>query len=89
MPLKFASGVKVISPPALTFTVPFVTGIVCAVPGVKVVPLMLTTLNVPPSESLSNATGFKVIAEPFSCMLYTSSTATGAAFTVNLTSLLV
>ncbi|MNY82180.1 hypothetical protein D3C86_2241380 [compost metagenome] len=57
--LKFADGVKVITPAAEIFTVPLVTGIVCA-PPVRVVPPIDVILNVSPSRSESNANGFKV-----------------------------
>ena len=69
MPLKLASGVNVITPVALTFTVPPVTGIACAVPGVKVVPLMLVTVKVSPSRSVSAVSGVKVIAAASSAMV--------------------
>ena len=58
--LKFAAGVKVITPAAVTFTVPLVTAITCAMPGVKVVPLMLVMLKASPSTSLSPVNGVKV-----------------------------
>ena len=60
MPVKFASGVTVITPVALTLTVPLVTGITCAVPGVSGTPLMLTTLKVSTSRSVSAVSGVKV-----------------------------
>ena len=41
VPLKLAFGVNVMTPSVATFTVPLVTAIVCAVPGVNRVPLML------------------------------------------------
>ena len=53
VPLKLGAGVKVITPLALTLTVPFVTLIICAKPGVSAVPLMLNIVGVVPSGSLS------------------------------------
>ena len=49
-----------IAPPAVIFTVPLVTDIVCAVPGVNVVPLIEAIDKVPPSLSLSPVNGNKV-----------------------------
>ena len=43
------------TPAALTLTVPLVTAMVCAVPGVMVVPLILCTVRVSPSPSVSFA----------------------------------
>ena len=69
LPLKLSAGVKVITPAVLTLTVPLVTAIVCAMPGVKVVPLMLCMLGVVPSISLSPVNGVKVMAAPSSAMV--------------------
>ena len=64
--MKLAAGVNVIVPSAATSTVPPVTGMLCAVPGVKVVPLMLVIVKVSTSTSVSAVSGVKVIAEPSS-----------------------
>ena len=52
---------------------------ICATPGVSVVPLMLWMVGVVPSGSLSPVNGVKVIAVPSSVMLYVSVTAIGAS----------
>ena len=57
MPLKSVSGVNVITPPASVVTVPFVTAIVCGIPGVNVVPLIEVIVNGSPSGSLSSVNG--------------------------------
>ena len=49
-----------IAPPAVIFTVPLVTDIVCAVPGVSVIPPIEVMLKVLPSTSVSKVNGNKV-----------------------------
>ena len=47
-------------PSAATLTVPFVTAMVCATPGVKFVPLMAVIVRLSPSISVSPFNGFSV-----------------------------
>ena len=54
------SAVNVITPVGDTFTVPPVTAITCAVPGVNGVPLIDTIVNGLFSGSVSNANGVNV-----------------------------
>ncbi|MNY77544.1 hypothetical protein D3C86_2174880 [compost metagenome] len=58
--MKFADGVKLITPAAVIFTVPLLTAITWAVPGVRAVPPIETMVKVSPSGSLSKASGFRV-----------------------------
>ena len=79
MPLKLALGVKVIAPPALTFTVPFGTAINCANPGVSSVPLMLKIVGIVPSGSLSLNNKLSGTFVASSLILAISEVATGAS----------
>ena len=80
-PLKLGAGVKVISPLALTFTVPFGTVITCAMPGVSAVPLMLEMVGLGPSGSLSLNSKFSGTLVASSFMLAMSGCASGASGT--------
>ena len=70
-----------ITPAVSTFTVPFVTAILCAVPGVNVVPAIDCTLKVSPSMSVSLVTRFSAVVPSSATVKVLSSTATGPSLT--------
>ena len=78
-PAKPVSGVTVIVPSAATVTVPFGTGIVCAVPCVIATPLTSITDRTPLFGSLSFASR-SISTGVAGCVWSKSSTATGGAF---------
>ena len=74
-------GVKEITPPMSMETVPPVTGIDCATPGVRATPPMLAMASGSPSGSLSAVSGASTIAGPSWVAAYVSPTAVGVSFT--------